>query len=617
MKFLRTKAVVIFITVISILCIIAAGIAIEVSIVMIKKKDQALKPLAAQPTKSIEASVKPVKANKLEEQAFYFNGEVIEGLKAYSDEKESFFIPMDLLLQKLGIGFRFFSSDDIFEFSIHNEKVKMILNKSEVEIDGRKVKLDSAVLTAKNHILVSTEIFDFLKGFSVDKYLSKNTVFINYFPDLKNGINGIRLLRTENETVEISDLLNEKQFWKSEGKNSDNVRIETSKENTGYTIKRDNKVYVFCPDGMKNPRLTDISQSAAWSADGKYLYWIDPVKGISYLYDVREGIMRKLGDYFLRMRDAKPKDRNYKLFSNGGILYEYKQGKRYKRITFTDPEYPVNYTFIERRGKTVIEGRVSFSPDADRVLYYKAGEGYYTAVVDGTRQAFIGAGSGAVWISSNKILLYTAEDKFLVTSDGMYREKTAGIWKVLGQSTDGAVFYTDGRTLYCEAEKGEVQVFKLNISLDYVFALDRQGPYLGVSKADDKTYIISKGKTKEIGNSSLLRSFGGKGINEYGYSISGSPGGKYTAAVRSLEGFLGIDLLDNKKAEVRRFTLNYNVENLSHLDKCNMTWVSDDTLILSTANRGWLIDLKDKPGIYDWVEGSGSRIYGIYVNKKG
>lgn len=612
MKFMRSKATIIFIAVISALCMVAALIAIDISLLMIRKKDQAIKPVPVEQNEEVQASAKLVKTKKLEEHVLYFNGQPVEGLTAFMSTEDTCLIPLDMLLEKLGVESRYFAPDDILEFVLNNKKVTVRINQSEVVVGGQKIRLKAAVQAARNHILAPVELLENMDGFGVLTGSDKESLFVNYFPDVNKYAQKLRVMKTFNGIASISDFLQPSYFWRSRDEVVGDDRILPSYDESSYVIKALNKVFLISDGQKQKPREIEVDPSASWSADGKYLYWIDKSKGLSYSYTIATGMETELGDYYQRVLADRRESNTAAVYGNGGVLYDYDQGRRYKRVVLTDPQHFSNYTFIERRGRTFIEGPVSFSPNGESILFYESGQGYYSANADGTGKKLVGEGKGATWINNDKIMLSGKDGMYVVSKDGTNASNIAQAWRRLGETPKGHVLYARGNVLYGETDGKDVKLLTLPIHCDYIFANDISGPYVAVSKEQDKVYLIAGGIVDELGSSSHLMK--GRGINmenPWGSSILGSPEGELTAVAQKAEGLLSIDIIDNKKGDMRSLTLNAPAEEQE--ERFNMKWINDGALIVHTSKSAWLIELEDEAEIYHWTEEEAYRIEGILL----
>ncbi len=624
MKFFKDKFIYILIAVVSILCLVAIAISVNITVIMLQRQDQVAKPTPVKQAKPVYSNVKPVNIRRLGEEKFFFNGVGMEGIHAYVSGKDVFFVPMDIILGSMGVKFNTYSSDDILECSINGERLQMKLGQSVVTLGKEKVELDTAPVVADNRILAPLILFKYIDGFVTGLYSDNETVFLNYYPPHMKYPDSVKMLRLVSGKANISDLGGKKLFWENKDKGTKADSLESSKDGSRYLLKSGKEAYIINPQKSLVPYPVDVGSSASWSLDGRYLYWQSPSTKISYLYDIeRKGTVR-LGDYHTK--------------GLWDVLYDYKNALSYKRVALADKSFSKNYTYIERNGKTVLEGSMKYSPDGQKVIFYKSGKGdykkgYYIAWVSGTQITFIGDGKEARWICNDKIFMRMVEGRFVVSRDGSTKRKVGGIWNEVGQTPEGDIFYTgDNDVLYCESGDSQKKLLKLPWECSGLYALSPGGPYVAVSEMANSVVYI---KGKEVINICRYEELLSSGSGEYRdrvdtIGISFSQDGKKIAIAFNKDDFVTLKMIDTaalpftadipdangqpiKLMKSMDIVLDYNVGKLSKTYPLDFKWVSDKTLLVYTPKRGWFVDLRKDVRILEWGEKRGNTIQGVIV----
>lgn len=608
MNFIRTKGIIFIIVIMSVLCLAAVGIAVNISMGMLKSHNQIVRDISSKESAAPQNVSKLSASNKLKEQSLYFNGQKIDGAEAYVTPKNEVYIPLDMVLDKTGSKYSFFNADDVLQAVLNNNKILIRLWENSFSLGKNEINLKTVSMATKGHILVPAEMFDYLSGFKIKTYEDKNAVFLNFkadnnsIPDAK-----IRVLRLASGTAGISDIEGKKVFWDRKGKFLNNEIIEPSPGNSSYMIKSGTRVLLIGSRSTGIPYAVGAGQSAMWSADGSYLYWIDRDKQSSYLYGIKSGITKKLDDSYFGEDDNDISGSTKELFS-------YAEGTNYRRIMLTGVNNEPDYTYIERKKKTVVEGNADYSPNMKKLLYYSAGKGYYTANPDGTNLTFIGNGDGASWINNNRIFIWSGSEFALEDSNGKNRTPVTDICRKVGQTPGGDVFFTIGNTLYCETNGVEKKIMELPWTCIHVSAESADGPYIMVSdnKEDGVFYITGKTAMK-LGDASMLMKSLSAGLiyTDYDKSITSSPDRHYSAVLLSGPDFYSVDIVDNKKSRQSRIVLDYRMENPGEPDEIYSRWLSNDKILVYTHQNGWIIDLKADTRVYEWDEKPGTTIQGI------
>lgn len=612
MRKLGNKICIFMILLMTALCLVSAGIAIRITIVMLQKKDQVIKKMPEEQHATVSKTVKSLNPGKLQEIVLYFNGELYEGMTAFSGENNSCFIPVDEILARIGVEFNWYGTDDLVDFKINGMKVVFKLGKNSIFLGDKNVGMSFAPMAAKNHILVPAELLSYLDGFTIDVHSDKKTVFINYYPDYVLKTEKLGILRLINGKAFISDVDGKHFFWRTGLDSSDIDSLEPSPTSSGHILKSAGKVYMIKDKSNLKPYLLDVPVSARWSTDGRYLHWIDWDNKASFVFDIGRSLKKKLGDYYFRV--GSETDDEERRFA-GDILYDYSQGKQYKRVALTNTENEGNYTFIERKGKTVFKGNASYSPDKRKILYSRKNKGYFIMNADGTKEVMLGHAVEARWISNNSVFLRTINNEMFIYS---YSRKemlqTNRRWNMVGETPHGDIFYTDGSILYMESDGAEKKVMQLPCPCDYVHAFNAEGPFVAISRAEDGVYHISGDNIAYLGKYSLLSDDNGKMLkNILGTGIAYSPDRKHTAFLFREGGFMVLKIMNQDSEESRKLVLDYPTEEKQTVDRFSMKWASDGILIVHTPFKGWIVDFERQTKIKKWDEEEGSVIEGILL----
>ncbi len=611
MKFLRSKAAVIAIALVSVMCLSAAVIAVDVSVFMLKKRDRTID---VQPQQPVSNNMQPVKADELKECVFFFNGQKIKGLRTYTYADEFVFVPIDFILQKIGVSFEYFSPDDTFQFEIGGQKAVFKLGSNEFTFGSSIFDMHCSPVAAKNSILVPIEAFSHIPGFETDIYGDSETAFINYYPDYMKKTENVRILRLVNGLGGIYDMEGNKLYWSDPGEREGIDTVSRDPEGIKYLLKAGESSYIIEAQGNEYPAPVNVSREAGWSADGKYLYWVDREKKLSYIYDIKTALTKKLGDYYFRIERDNVQKSVQSGYDQNSVLYDYKKASLYRRVVLTNPMHEGKYAFIERKGKTVLQGYVAYSPDRERVLYYKNGEGYYVSVVDGTRHIFLGEYVSAEWVNNDKITLTDNRGVYLFDISDKMKLNVEKLWRKVGHAPDGDVLFTVGNLLMCEADGEERPVLQLPWVCDNVLRLSEEGLYIAVSSEEDGVYYINKDKLTNIcAASELLTSgglFGEKGVEE---AISRAQDGKHTAVLVNRGGFLGLSIIADASSDITEITLNYKIDSVEAAGRISSKWISDTCLLIYFKDRAWLVDTEKDVKIYRWDEKKQSTIEGAWV----
>ncbi|HHW49356.1 MAG TPA: hypothetical protein GXX14_12185 [Clostridiaceae bacterium] len=607
----RFNSVSVFIIIISILSLAAIIISIKTSITMAEKRDHAVRNTAEEEitTPPANAGIGAAGPGKLTEHPLYFNGDRIDGINAFFTDQKEIFLPIDKVFDEAGIEFQVFNSDDMLEAGIGSRKLLVRLWEDKFTLGNNEIKLPFGAITEGESILVPSDMFGYIDGFELD--ISKDTgdVFLNYYPYIDDKVlDSVKMVRIVGGRARLTDLTGKKSIWSNSENGAFDDMLVTSGDKSLSVIKSNERIYIAKSRySDKLPYRVDAGFSAVPSADGRYLYWVDFDGKVSYVYDVKNDWKRKLGDFYFRIRDEYGEDCPQGM---GNVLYEYAVGEKHRRITLTDDNLESFYTFIERNGKVVVSGFSSYSPNKKSILLRVKGRGYYTSNPEGTRINFIGNNIANVqWIDDNRLFFETEEGYFICDRNGKNIENTSYYWQRVGQTENGDVFFTKGNTLYIQTNGTEKELLELPWECGFVYGISSEGPYIAVSRDDDGVFCIKNKSIKEIGKySALLKNKKAQDGNvDYKKSFSISPDNNKVVVFQQGDDFITINLVNTADETIKNIILNCssdesNVKSISH------KWVSDELLLVTTHNKGWLISFKNKINIFSWVEPRGSII---------
>jgi hypothetical protein len=628
MKFLRGKGITIVISIVTVLCLATVAITVDVTINMYRRYNKLVRipeklqstNLQRQKNISRNGDVVNVSTDKIKELSVYYNGQKVHDVIAIATVKKEVFISLDSVLLNLGIKFNYFNSDDILECEIDGKKLVVRLGDAFFQYGGERINLSAPSLAAKDHILVSADLFDYINGFKVDGYSSRNIVFINHYNNFNNTeMNEVKFFRSTNGIEGITDISGRKNFWPRDIKNVKDEDIDFSPDMSTGIVKSGSKVYLIETKTDRVPYLINVSPTCTFSEDSRYLYWVDQAKKTSYIYDIARHKTEELGDYYFRL-NSNPASGNSSPY--GELLNYYNTGNSFRVISLTSASRNGNYTFIERNGRVFYEGNVLFSPDKKRIIYYKNGIGYFTARVDGMGETFLGGASKVVWVNNDRIFLQNTKGKFVFNRYGNNKIKANSEWEMLGNAENGDIFYTDGSTLYSRGKgigSKEKRIFRMPWKCSYIYAHTGKGPYIiATNDNTDDIFYLSVNKLVKLGKVSLLF----KDANErdvfvnYKSSVIMSPDGRKIITLQRQWGFVTVSLVDTKTSIQKELVLNYDASNQAFYEPVNTIWLPDERLLVYTELKGWIIDFKNEGQIYQWNEMKGSTIKAVLTKRK-
>ncbi len=616
----RNKAAYMGTAVMALLCLVVVAISVRVSLTIIQRKSQIV-TVKPQESKKEFKHIKLVNVGKLKEQSFIFNG-MEEEAKAFAENRENVFVPFDTILDKLGVDYRYFEPDDALECRFNQQKMVVWMGQGSFRYGERTITLNTAPVAAKGHILVPLELLSGIDGFSMDYQEEAGRVFVNYYGDYKKGLDGYKLLKQVESQAFVTDITGRQLKWSNM---TTDVNLpesyEMSPTGSRCIIRTGEGVYMLKGGSGSISFLADIPPGASWSADGKYLYWIDRDKETSFLYDISADAVKELGDYYFRLKAEA--DNEYLVYGADRLL-DYGEYGDVKRVALTNKAYEGNYTFVESEKGLLFKGSVSYSPDRSRMLYHIKGNGYYVANADGSENYFLGDCIEAEWVNNSEIFIRSYEgDTYTVSDNGRDRAEVSDLQRQVGRTEKGDVFYTGRGFLWCESQGVKKQLLPLNFPCDFVYAVSAEGPYLIVSNEMDQVFIGLEDGTvyKLLGYNSLLAGIDFKNRAFADCKTLGiSPDRRYAVLLVKKEDLVSLVSVDvvglkgiqekDRAGAVKEIVLNLSPQEA--LDgRLKTLWISGRRLMVFTDRKGWIVELGENPRLFSWSEGEGTQIAGI------
>ena len=329
MNFLRKKAALIAIIILSALCIVAIEISVKVATGTIKIKSQDVKKL---PVVVLGNAVERVNINKLISQTLYFNGDKQDGVHAFATEKGQFLVPIDFIFKKIGIPYHYFGSDDLLSADVKGKEMLIRLGQGSFSFDGKEIELKVCPVAAKGYILVPLDILSFIEG--ANGYAYKDNTFVNYYMGFADKINSsVKFMKLVNGVGTIEDM-NGKNLWVRTEDSSGIDQFMFSPDNSKCILKTNDKLFMMSSGNEYKPFVIDAGLYSNFSKDGKYLYWVDEKQKTSFFTDIKTGEVRELGSYFLKIPRSMQNGLQGTL--PGTVLCDLILNSRYKMIALSN-----------------------------------------------------------------------------------------------------------------------------------------------------------------------------------------------------------------------------------------------------------------------------------------
>lgn len=619
MKHIRKYWSVIEVSVLAVLCIVALYISFNIARIDYQRKNQIVSQKSGLNKDESQVSGKVIQASKINDQVFYFNGELVEGVSSYKADKLGLMIPIDDVFRLAGIKYNYYASDDIFEATVNSKRLTVRLGQSSYRYGGTEYKLTAAPVATRDHILVPLELFTQLDGFKASGYANKGTAFINYSGDMDaSKIASLKALRLQRGYSVISSIDQNKEYWSSLPAGSKNEFIngadviESSGSGEDYLIKTLDKVFLIHGKHTSLPVPLEVSTSAGWSVKGNYLYWQDAADRNSYIYDIEKNIRYALGNYYDRIVENQGGDSTLAAYHSLGSFYQ-KNGA--KAITLVNLLSGESYSSVEKKGKTLLDGVIDYSPMGNRILFKRAGK-YFSATVDGSEISEIGDYDSVSWINNSRLKAYAEGNAYIMDYKGRSKIRTDSTWKHVGESLDGGVFFTGDNSLFIEKDGEERKIMDLPWVCSYAFAQKESGPYILQSEIGDGIYFTNGNAFVKAGkNSDMVKILqNGEFKADLRKSIVFSPNGDTAAILQKGNNFLSMTLAKPNGFISKKLVLNEIVNNKSEIANISLKWLSDSRLLVYTAAHGWIIEIGEGVHIFEWNEDPQNVLKGFMPN---
>lgn len=346
------------------------------------------------------------------------------------------------------------------------------------------------------------------------------------------------------------------------------------------------------------------------SGDGNYLYRLDPKSRTASVYDIRTQKAAQLDDfYFKALPDIAGTTDEF-------LLYTYGEGKGYRRVIFENPGNGTFRGLVERWGKTVVEGEIQYSPDHQRILFYRPGKGFYTTKADGTSVTFVGDGIKAEWIHNRSTLVHTLEGGQILYRPGKGRVETTHQYHRVGETANGEVLFTRDGVLFSEKMGKETRRMALPFACSYASGISAGGPLLVVPEGMNTGIYVtgSHGGVWRAGEQYWLLKYpeDGQAGTDLERSILPAPDGKKAAIFQQQGSLTGVKLLDMTAGTEKTVVLDILQDKGIEPAALNAKWVSGDQLLVYTSERSWLIKAGTEVQVYSGYEEEGCRILGVF-----
>lgn len=598
----KSRAFILLTAVVVILSAVAVAISISVSSTMLRRQDQleGVRPDATESLKGKNSGLDGVmNLKKAEQWPAFFNGRLQEGLVSYTTDKGKSLLPVDILLDNLKADYGILNSDDVFKADVNGKKLKLDLGTRNASAGGSTIELDTASMAAENHVLASPMILDYLEGIKYYSDVDNKAAFTDYWPSSMNKkYSGIRLFKINDRTVEISDLFGGKPFIFGDNGPAAIDEAVYSKSLDSLLIKSGEEYYNIAGNDYTKPAKLNINGSWSLAPDGSFLYRVDDTDKYFLIYDIKSASLKRLKNHYSSV-----------VLTNGASLtacrlLAQQVNSRFVRLDFEGPGGET-YTTIARNGKIVAQGNSSYSPDHARLLLYNASDGWSLSGSDGRGIVHFEDVSSVVWVDNGRILLRTDSGLKVFESKDCSRHMVEVPFYYMGKADDGRLFFGKGNELYQIVNGKEEIIADLPWKCDYASSTDSKGPVILVSEEADGIFGLSGDITIALGKPGLFPNLPAPDSEDAGFNSNAalSPGGGRLALLQKGEKFLEVSLFGLKDLKLDKLTLDYVPDAYTTMPAVFIKWLGDDSLVVYTANRGWLIGF-DKDAIYmhEWSD---------------
>lgn len=609
-------------------CLTAGWLTARIAMVDYGRKSQAVSAITrTTPAPEEGTESRHVNTAKLSEIPLYFNGQTIYGIKAYSDSKGGFMLPLDQLVKHMGGSYRIFDPDDIIEAEVNGNKLSISLHKTTATIDGKNISLPMAAMAGKGHILVPPELFKELRGFGAATSIVKEAAFLNYSHRQQDDTRGIRLLKVIKGSALMTSADGKTILWSSpRAKDSTTVKDSILLDNDGgrALIQSGNAVFLAGKGGEVKALTGQFEGPVSWTGEEGMIYWEDIKKRTGYVYSLKDEKNIPLPEIFKMREEAMGTG----AFQSGQVFLEaYLAGDGYEILTIRNKVSGATFTAIKKGGITLFAGKVEYSPDRTRMLFKKAGR-YFVAGIDRYDAVDIGSYDTVRWIGGNRLLAYDHGAAKIIDAPGGVPKTWEGVLPdmlsalqtqgggviLLGSTPGGEAILSVNGVLYVEEAERLVLQGSLPSPCGSAFSFGEEGPVVAMSEGGDSIYLVKKDGTILIGRQSLLpkkeavMAGSATGMD----SIRLSPDGKVISILQTENGALRLDLIKVDTGVFEK-TVMLDIKspegNKNHLSV--FCWMNADTVMIADDSRFLLVKVGEKAGILDCEAGSPDELVGI------
>jgi hypothetical protein len=586
----KSTAFILLTALVVVLSAAALAVSVSITVTMLEKRDQLTggAPDAAESLKrsgSSPAGVMDLK--KASRWPLYFNGRHRDGLVYYTSESGKSLLPVDMLLDDLNADYGILNPDDAFRAVVKGKKLLLELGARGARLEDAAFELDTASITAEGHVLASPGILDGLGDFGFYGDTANEAAFAYYWPSSKNEeYSGIRLFKINGRALEISDPFGGGlyRYGGSTGLGAMDEAVY-SKALDSLLVKSGGEYYLIGGKNYKKPASLNLQGAYSLSPDGEFLYRVDDTGEIFLVYDVKSGSLKRIRNHYTSVKlpnGARLTDRR---------LLDCRTGSGYVRLDF-EGVGGEGYTTIARSGRIVAQGSSRYSPDHSRLLLHGGSDGWSLCTSDGRSAINFEGVSSAAWVDDDRLLLRTDDGlKVYDVRDGS-RHPVEVPFYYAGKSADGRIFFGKGNELWQLMNGREGKIADLPWRCDYVCSASGREPVVLVSQEADGVFCISGDAAVSLGRPGLFPNIPAASAEDAGFSDNAafSPDGDRLALLQKGEKFLELCLLGLKDLKQDRLTLDYAPEAYSDRPEVFLEWLGNDSLVIYTASRGWLVD---------------------------
>lgn len=609
-KLLKTRAFIFLTAVVIALSSITLVFSVNMTSIMLRKQDQlaAARPDASASLKKNNSGI--VGAMNLKKSGrwpLFFNGRLQDGLICYASGNGKFLMPIDIILNNLKAGYGILNSDDAFKADINGKELLLHLGTRNAKLGDSAVELDTASVAAENHIMASPMILDSLDDIRFYNDVADEAVFTNYWPSSKDEkYSGIGLFKIDGRTLEISDIFGSMLYSYDANGPATMDEAVYSRSLDSLLVKSGEEYYIINKKNYKNPPKLDIKGTYNLSSDGGFLYRVDNSGKYFLIYDVKSSSLKKLKNHYSSIR-----------LINGASLTDCRllaqqAGSLFVRLDFEAPGGGT-YSAIARGGRVVAQGSSKYSPDHARLLLYDRTEGWSLCGSDGRGIVRFKDVTAANWVDNDRILLRKADGLEVYERKNGSRHKVEVPFYHIGQADDGRCFYSRGNELYQTIKGSETKIGDFPWRCEYACSVGEKSPVVLVSREANNVFIISEGTVISLGKPELFPNLAAPDAVDAGFNdnaVFSTDGGRL-ALLQKGEKFLEISLLQSKDLKQDKITLDFTPDSQNGNSKVFMKWLGNDSLLLYTANRGWLVDFGNNDTyIHEWTDNAA--IAGIF-----